>query len=219
MTTRLQRLSDSLYQLYKDRPDLILHGWHHVHFVSKKTQEFADDLDVDKELVEAAGLVHDLNNIIEDDSGAGRGKALRKRYLREAGFSDERIAQIESVVEEAHNDTGQGKISNEAKVLRDADSLFAVMPLTHILMSGKHITENNIDLAHWTRKIIVERQHLVEKGAFFYTKTAKRKYSAWAKANLEMVKHMEEALHDPDAQAMLRISDELGVTQLEPAHL
>jgi uncharacterized protein len=219
MTTRLQHLSDSLYELYKDRPDLILHGWHHIHFVSKKTQEFADDLDVDKELIEAAGLVHDLNYIVEAESGPGTGQALRKRYLSAAGFSDERIKQIESIVIEAHTDTGQGKISNEAKVLRDADSVFAVMPLTAILMSGKYIVENHLDLAHWARKIIVERQHLVEKGVFFYTKTAKRKYLGWAKANLETVQHVEEALRDPDTQAMLRISDELGVTQLEPARL
>jgi len=211
MTTRLQNLSDALYELYKDRKDLLFHGWHHVYFVSKKAVEFADELGVDKEVIEAAGLVHDLNYVVKTGTEPEAGKELRTSYLQAAGFSPVEITHIERIVMEAHTGTRHADISDAAKVLSDADSVFKVMPLTPILLSSKYITENHVDVKQWARKIIAEQQPLLKQGIYFYTETAKRKYLRWAETDLEIVSQVEDALQDPIIRETLRLTEELGV--------
>jgi HD superfamily phosphodiesterase len=66
MTPRNQKLRERLEQLYKSYADtLLFHGWHHITFVARNSLEFAEELDVNKELVEAAALVHDLNYVTD----------------------------------------------------------------------------------------------------------------------------------------------------------
>lgn len=210
-TERTDKLTESLHELYQTRGDLLFHGWHHIWFVAKKAVEFANEFpDVDKELVEAAALTHDLNYVVEVNTEPEVGRALRAQYLADAGFAPpDEIAQIEQIVMEEHTATRHADISDAAKALSDADTLFKALPVTPILFAGHFITENHIDIKKLARKVVGEQQPLMEQGIYFYTATAKEKYLKWAKANLALWQNVEQALADPDVTEMLAIAREL----------
>ncbi|HEY1835366.1 MAG TPA: HD domain-containing protein [Candidatus Saccharimonadales bacterium] len=212
-TERTDKLTESLHELYQTRGDLLFHGWHHIFFVTKKAVEFADEFpDVDKELVEAAALTHDLNYVVEVNTEPEAGRKLRAQYLADAGFAPpDEIAQIERIVMEEHTATRHADISDAAKALSDADSLFKIMPLTPIFFSSKYIAENRVDVYRWADKIIKEQKPLLEQGIYFYTRTARQKYLHWAEMNLELVEEVQAALEDPDFAEMLVIARELEV--------
>lgn len=212
MTARLETLSKNLQKLYDQKgKDLLFHGWHHIYLVSKKALEFADELGVDRELIEATALVHDLNYVAEVRSEPEAGKELRTQCLKQAGFTTDEIETIEQIVMEAHTATRHADISDAAKVLSDADSVFKVMPLTTVILAGKYITEQKVDIQQWADKIIAEQKPLHDKGIYFYTETAKRRYLHWAKTNMEVVLYVDEAMQDPVIKETWRIAREAGI--------
>lgn len=213
ISIRNDNLAEKLKELYYEKAaDLLFHGWHHIHLTARKAPEFAEEFpDVDKELVEAAALVHDLNFIAAPKSEPEAGAGLRTQYLSDAGFSTEEISYIESVVIEAHTATRHADISNAAKALSDADSLFKVMPLTPIIFSSHWIVENKADINEWADKIIKEQSPLMEQGIYFYTKMANEKYLEWAKLDLELVKQVKQSLEDPAIKETLEIAYDLKV--------
>jgi len=213
ISKRTDLLSKNLKKLYYEKaPDLLFHGWHHIYLTAKKAPEFAEEFpDVNKELVEAAALVHDLNYIVQKNSEPDVGEQLRAQYLSDAGFTADEVAYIESVVLEAHTATRNANISDAAKALSDADSLFKVMPLTPIIFSSHYIVENKVDIHTWANKIITEQTPLMDQGIYFYTKVANEKYLQWAKTDLELVKQVRDSLEDPAIKEMLAIAYELDV--------
>lgn len=210
-TERTTKLADELRELYQTRDDLLFHGWHHIFFVAKKAVEFAGEFpDVDKELVEAAALTHDLNYVVEVNTEPEAGRELRAQYLADAGFGlPDEIAQIEQIVMEEHTATRHADISYAAKALSDADTLFKALPITPILFAGHFITENHIDIKKLARKVVSEQQPLMERGIYFYTATAREKYLNWATINLALWQNVEQALDDPDVTEMLAIARKL----------
>ena len=213
VTKRTTILADNLKKLYYDKAaDLLFHGWHHIYLTARKAVEFAEEFpDVDKEVVEAAALTHDLNYVIETNTEPEVGEQLRAQYLANAGFGSKEISRIESLVLEAHIATRNANISDAAKALSDADSLFKVMPLTPVIFSSNYIVENNIDIHEWADKILTEQIPLMDQGIYFYTKSANKKYLQWAKTDLELVKQVKESLEDPAIKEMLEIAYDLKV--------
>lgn len=211
-SVRNEALAAALQKVYEEhKGELLFHGWHHIAFVARKAIAFAGELGVDKEFIEAAALTHDLNYLVDTKSGPELGVNLRRKYLGEAGFSTEEIAHIEAVVREEFIGTRDANISNEAKALSDADSLFKVMPLNLVLFSSKFITETHTDLREWAERIIRQQKPLLEQGIYFYTETAKRKYTAWVEVDLKLVEQVLEALEDPAIVEMLDIARRLEV--------
>jgi uncharacterized protein len=206
-------LAENLKKLYYEKAaDLLFHGWHHIYLTAKKAPQFAEEFpEVDKELVEAAALVHDLNFVVKTHTEPEVGAALREQYLKETGFDAKEIAYIETLVIEAHTGTRDANISNAAKALSDADSLFKIMPLTPIIFSSHYIVENKVDIHEWARKVLDEQIPLMEQGIYFYTKQANEKYLHWAKTDLELVKQVKESLEDPDIKEVLEIAYDLKV--------
>lgn len=180
--------------------------------VSKKALEFAGEFPaVDKELLEAAALTHDLNYLVKKNTGVEIGQELRKQYLKKAGFDDTEIADIDHITLEANTARRHAHISDAAKALSDADSLFKVMPLTPIIFASHYIVENQVDLHEWADKIIREQKPLLDQGIYFYTKAANEKYLHWAKADFTRIEQVKEAMKDPAIQEMLAIAYELKV--------
>jgi uncharacterized protein len=209
-TAKLATQLEELYGSYKDT--LLFHGWHHIYFVARKSVEFASEFNVDKEIIEAAALTHDLNYIVDTTTtGPEAGTKLREKYLSQAGFSNDEISEINAIILEEHVAYRHANISDAAKVLSDADSLFKVMPLNPVLFSSKFITETKIDLRAWATRIIKEQKPLLDEGIYFYTDIAKRKYLAWAETDLQLVAQVLESLDDPDIQEMLDIARKHGV--------
>lgn len=211
-SARNEALAGALQKAYEQhKGELLFHGWHHIVFVARKAVEFAEELGVDKNLIEATALTHDLNYLVDTTSGPELGATLRQKYLGGAGFSGEEIARIEAIVREEFIGTRDANISDEAKALSDADSLFKVMPLNPVLFSSKFITETKTDLHEWSARIIRQQKPLLDQGIYFYTETAKRKYTAWAEVDLQLVEQVAEALEDPAIVEMLAIAHELDV--------
>jgi len=204
-TTLLAKNLEKIYELRKG--ELLFHGWHHICLAARKSVEFAEELGVDKEIVEAAALTHDLNYLVNTQTtGPEAGADLRRQYLSEANFSEAEIGKIDAICMEEHTAYRHANISDEAKALSDADSLFKIMPVGPILFSSKFITETKVDLRAWAERIIREQKPLMEQGTYFYTKAANEKYLAWAKTNLELVEQVLASLDDPAIVEMLDIA-------------
>lgn len=209
-TKALEARLKKLY--YKKGSDLLFHGWHHIHLTARKAVEFAAEFeDVDVEIIEAAALVHDMNYLVEVNTGPEVGRELRQQYLSEADFTPREMEDIEHIIMEEHTANRHANISNSAKALSDADSLFKVMPLTPIIFSSHYIIENKVDINEWAEKIIKEQQPLMDQGIYFYTKLAKGKYQEWAEVDLKLVQQVSDSLKDPAIKEMFEIAKELGV--------
>lgn len=212
ITPRTAALTEELKKLYQDRSaDMLFHGWHHISFVAKKAVKFAEEFDVNVELVEAAALTHDLNYIVEVNSEPEAGEELRAAYLADAGFSEIEITEIESMVMQEHTATRHAQISDAAKALSDADTLFKALPITPILFAGHFIIENHIDISKLANKIVSEQKPLMDQDIYFYTTAAKEKYLKWAEINLKLWENVKESLDDEDVQEMLNTARSLKV--------
>jgi uncharacterized protein len=100
-------------------------------------------------------------------------------------------------------------ISDEAKALSDADTLFKALLFTPILFASKYIEENKVDIKKLADKIISEQNQLFEKGIYFYTEVVKGKYLDWAKINFKLWSNVNESLEGPDIAEVLSIAKEL----------
>lgn len=211
MTPRNRQLTRNLQALYESYTDtLLFHGWHHIRFVARKSVEFAEELGADKELVEAAALVHDVNYLADTTSGVDAGAVLRAEQLQKAGYDAEEIAAIENVVHTASVGYRDANISDMAKALSDADSLFKVLPVGPMILSSRFITETKTDLREWAERIIREQQPLLDNDIYFYTQIARDRYLEWAKLNLEWVAMVQRSLDDPDIKLFLEDCKSLG---------
>jgi uncharacterized protein len=211
MSSRTELLTDNLRKLYAHHvDDLLFHGWHHITFVTRKTVEFAAELNVDLELAEATALTHDLNYIVDVKSDVDAGSELRRDHLQKSGFTPLEISEIETAVHSGSTEFRDANISDLAKALSDADSLFKVLPVGPMILSARYITETKVDIKTWADRIIRDQQPLLDENIYFYTATANRKYLEWAKLNLKLVKTIQESLDDPDITAFLDDCKRLG---------
>lgn len=210
-----QKLYKSIFDLYhleENKNKLLFHGWHHIEFVLNKSIEFAQELKADIEITASAALVHDLNYIFTEKLEPDAAKEQTAQYLRNAGFDEPKVQLILETIENAHSDyRGSRKLSDESKALSDADTLFKALPTTPILFASKFITQNKYDINKLANKIINEQEPLMLNDTYFYTDLAKKKYSQWAKVNLEMWKNVLESLGDEAVKKMLETAEELGV--------
>jgi uncharacterized protein len=204
--SKLESLEVSLKALYAQHPYLLFHGWHHIWFVFRKSKVFAADIGADEFLVQSAALVHDVNYIAEKNSKPEAGQNIRENILTENGYSQEEVERVEQIVMEEHTATRNESISSEGKALSDADTLFKALPVTPILLAGKYIQENEVDIARLAEKIVGEQSPLMEKDIYFYTPKARGLYLNWAKVNLELWKNVQTCLKDEDVTEMLKLS-------------
>ncbi len=199
---KINLLKGELIPLYeKHQKELLFHGWHHITFVTNKSVDFAKELAANEFLVQSAGLVHDLNYIVQSNSKPEAGKDLREELLTKSGYHPGEIAEIENIIMEECTTNRHSDISIEAKAL----------PVTPILFASKYIEEEKVDIARLAHKICVEQNHLLESGIYFYTDQAKQMYLSWAKVNLQLWGNVEECLKDEDVKEMLAIAQSTGV--------
>jgi|SRR3989344_373294 len=201
-----------LYHLPKHRSKLLFHGWHHIQFVHHKAIEFAEFLKCDVEKVAVASLVHDLNYIFSDKLEPEAARAQIVKYVTYAKYQPEYAEEVANLIEAGHLAyRGTRELSNEAKALADADTLFKAIPTTPILFASKFITQNKYDIEKLGHKVIDEQKPLMDSGMYFYTELAKKKYLGWAKTNLEIWQNVLESLDDKDVREMLSTASELGI--------
>lgn len=194
-----------LYARHRTR--LPFHGWHHVRFVSAKGAEFARLNGSDARLVEVAGLVHDLNYLVQPNSAASAGRYLRMNLLARAGASLELARHVDDVVCEAEMSTRSRDISLEAQALSDADTLFKAVPITPVLLAHRYLSENRVSLRRLASKIIGDQQHVYDGGFYFYNPKIAARYSEWARANLRLWQCIAEALEDPCVEDLVGAID------------
>jgi uncharacterized protein len=212
LTSRTTTLAANLEGLYRrHHKDMLFHGWHHIYFVAKKAVYFAKEYDINREIVEAAALTHDLNYLVAANSKPEKGKALRVQYLQDAGFSISETQAIDDLVMEGDIATRHANISDAAKALSDADTLFKALPVTPIIFARGFTIENKIDIRKLADKVVGDQKPLMDKGIYFYTDIAKEKYLEWAATNLKMWENVRSALDDEDVDEMLSIARTLKV--------
>ncbi len=210
--TKLLKLNKEIYKIYlQNKGSLLFHGWHHINFVRNKALLFAKNLKADLFIIESTALVHDLNYLVKSNSEPEAGKQMRQEILAKIGYTAKELATIEQIIMEAHTAYRKRQLSDEAKAISDADTLFKALPITPILFANHYIIENNIDISKLTKKIITEQTVLLKKGIYFYTKEAKHKYLKWAKVNSALWSNVSESLQDPDVQKLLADAKKLKV--------
>lgn len=191
------QLYDAVKNLYLSNGEILLfHGWHHIKFVTQKSLEFAEALSADQNIVYSSALVHDLNYLVSPNSEPDVATSYRENLLSQHGHTPEEVKRIENIILEAHTGNRSKHISGEAKALSDADTLFKSLPITPILLTGKYLLENKVNIRLLAKKIIQEQNPLMEDGIYFYTELAKTKYLKWAKTNLELWNNVYECLDD-----------------------
>jgi len=209
---KLSSLRSRLEALYiEHKEEMLFHGWHHIAFVAKKAKEFAQAISADAFLCETAGLVHDLNYLVEVNSEPEVGAQLRDKILSECGYTEEERKRIEEIVMEEHTATRGRSLSAEGMALSDADTLFKALPVTPILFASKYIQENKVDIEKLSSKIVAEQRPLLDQDIYFYTDIAKGRYMEWAKTNLTLWENVQNSLKDPDVQELLSIARAQGV--------
>lgn len=210
-----KKLFQTIYDLYhkeENKSKLLFHGWHHIKFVHDKAIEFANELKADAEKAACSALVHDLNYIFTEVLEPEAANVEIKKYLMEAGYSEEFANEIIQNIEDGHlGYRGARKLSEEAKALADADTLFKALPTTPILFASRFITQNKYSIEKLANKVVGEQEPLIEEGNYFYSEMAKKKYMTWAKVNVYMWKNVQEALKDPAISEMLQTATELGI--------
>jgi len=201
-----------LYHLPENQSKLLFHGWHHIQFVHNKAIEFASELNCDIEKVAVSALVHDLNYIFSDKLEPEAARRQIIDYVQKAGYELTYAESIADLIEDGHLAyRGSRELSDEAKALADADTLFKALPTTPILFASKFITQNKYDVEKLGHKVVDEQKPLMDSNTYFYTEIAKKKYLGWAKINLEMWENVLASLEDKDIKEMLQTASELGV--------
>jgi len=198
---------------YQNKGRLLFHGWHHIHFVLSKSEEFAKSVGADEMLVRVAALLHDVNYVAIPDRESDPQEVVefRRNLLEKHGFDNDFAKRIEEIVVEAHTGDRGASITPEGAALSDADALFKVMPITPFLFSARYMMQNNVDIFRWAEKILKEQKPLMEGGIYFYTPMAKEKYTKWAEQNLKTIEIVKEAFGDQDIQNVISEGKELGV--------
>jgi uncharacterized protein len=183
--------------------NLPFHGWHHVRFVRAKAGGFAQANGSDPNVVETAALVHDLNYIVLRNSAAKAGRDLRMSVLARAGVAEDVAERIDAIVLEAEMSSRGADISLAAQALSDADTLFKALPVTPVMLAHKYLSENGVTLRELAHKIVGEQRGPHDAGFYFYSAEAKRMYSHWAAANLDLWQCIVESLDDPSVNELL----------------
>ncbi len=198
---------------YQNKGRLLFHGWHYIHFVLSKSEEFAKSVGADEMLVKVAALLHDVNYVAIPgrESDPQEVVEFRRNLLEKHGYDINFVKRTEKIIVEAHTGDRGEKISLEGAALSDADALFKVMPITPFLFSARYMMQNNVDIFRWAEKILKEQKPLVEGGIYLYTPIAKEKYTKWAEQNLKTNEIVSEAFEDVDIQNVIFDGKELGV--------
>ena len=192
------------------------HGWPHVSFVAKNAHKFAIELKADPCIAEIAGLVHDLNYLVDARSDASGGAVLREKILSECGLDSQSISLIEDVVVTAQTRMRGRGISREAMALSDADTLFKALPITPVILSPLYIRETGSSLRELAQKITSEQVPLRDEEIYFYSTSAKQKYEEWGDANLRLWSLILESLDDPSIVELVAQMEEYTKIPAEP---
>ncbi|MFD1047704.1 HD family phosphohydrolase, partial [Kibdelosporangium lantanae] len=111
--------------------------------------------------------------------------------------------RIDAIVLEAEMSSRGADISLEAQALSDADTLFKALPVTPVMLAHKYLSENGVTLRELAHKIVGEQRGPHDAGFYFYNPDAKRMYSHWAAANLDLWQCIVESLDDASVNELL----------------
>ena len=170
----------------KHHQKLHFHTWYHTQFVRKHAVAFANELGAGALIVDLSALLHYLNYIVAAQSAPDIGRSLRGTLLDEAGYSGEIASAVEEIILQSHTANRSAEISLEAKALSDADTLFKTLPITPILFAHKYMSENDVSIQVLAEKVVEEQRPLFDRGCYFYTTSAKKKYKQWAETNIKL---------------------------------
>jgi len=110
------------------------HGFDHTDRVYNLALKLSKGLDVDKDVIRAASLLHDISRLKEDNKEiechAGHGAEAAKKILEEMNFPKEKIEKVSYAIGVHRHSKGIKAETVEAQVLQDADRLDAIGAIT-----------------------------------------------------------------------------------------
>ena len=152
----------------------------HFAFVVKYSQELADKLGADKEVVTLAAWMHDIGSIIHGrEDHHITGARIAEEKLRELGYPEEKINKIKICI---LNHRGSQEENNkrdfiEAKIIAEADSLDAFSSLSK----------------HFLTTLVYEKKQTKEAGISVKTKLQNKWNQLELEESRELIKPKYEA--------------------------
>jgi uncharacterized protein len=202
----LETLRERVHELYKGRNrDVPFHGLHHLEFVARKSVTFAAELGADNGLTVAAAYTHDLNYLVDVKTGAESGSDARRYLLEDIGLSEPIARRVDKIVLEAETAVRSSTISIEGQALSDADTLFKALPITPVILAPLYMRETGLTLRELAKKIVSEQVPLRDNEIYFYSPSARAKYSSWGNINLDLWTNILSSLDDPDVESVLSL--------------
>jgi len=125
---RLKMLRSLVHQ--RTSNDDISHDAEHVERVVRWAIHLAEHSEVNPELAECAGLVHDLVNVPKESSeralGSEKSAVVGCELLKDAGFDPQEVAQVVEAVRTCSWSRGLAPTNRLGEVLQDADRIDAM---------------------------------------------------------------------------------------------
>lgn len=191
-TRQYNNLYSKLQKLYSSQEinkKVLFHNWEHIQFVHDHAIEFAKELKCSEELVAVSALLHDLNYIYSNTTNPLNGENEIREFLNNVGYLEDFINKVVEIIGQEDIERRKDNVlSDEAKALSDADSLYKIIPTTPLLKTYKFLEENNMSLEQLAEKILKDQTDLIESGRFFYTEIAKKKYGYLVENHLNLWK-------------------------------
>jgi uncharacterized protein len=178
---RLQRLEELVreYLETKERQSPA-HRFDHAKRVMIRALRLAEIYGGDKELLAAAAILHDIEELYDAKDGHAERSAERaEEFLREAGFNQPEIERIKELIKSHSSEDDFDVQSIEAKILFDADKLDGIgaIGIARVFMYAGKLGMSVREAVEWYRgKIEKARKRL-------YTEEARK----IAEENLEFV--------------------------------
>ena len=127
-TPRIQVLRKLVHQ--RTANDDISHDTEHVERVVRWAIHLAQHNDVNPELAECAGLVHDLVNVPKESSeralGSEKSAVAGRELLEQSGFDENEVSEIVEAVRTCSWSRGLAPTNSLGAVLQDADRIDAM---------------------------------------------------------------------------------------------
>lgn len=178
---RLRKLEDVVEDYLKSKDQQSpAHRFDHAKRVMIRAMRLAEIYSADKELLAAAALLHDVEELYDAKDGHAERSAERaEEFLREAGFNQPEIERIKELIKSHSSEDDCHAESIEAKILFDADKLDGIgaIGIARVFMYAGKLGMSIGEAVEWYRmKIGKARKRL-------YTEEARK----IAEENLEFV--------------------------------
>jgi len=134
---KLLQLAENKYR----KNALDSHGWDHILRVLDYCKTLSAEKGIKTEILFPACVLHDLGRTKKKEKSHAESTAIAEKLLRKAGYREDLLKQIVVCIRSHSVDSKQEPVSEEAKILFDADKLdsYGAIGLARFfILAGEH---------------------------------------------------------------------------------